>query len=67
MNTSTLVTIVHAVVALAIIAAATVALCLNHIDESTAMALYLAAFAAVGIGTSTALALKVPAPTKPTS
>ena len=60
MPTTTLVTIVHAIVALAIIVAATVLLALHDIDGTTAMALYTAAFAAVGIGTSTALALKVP-------
>jgi hypothetical protein len=64
MASETLVTIVHATVAVAIIAAATVLLCLHDIDGTTAMALYTAALAAVGAGTSTALALKVPTPTQ---
>lgn len=62
MQATTLVTIVHAVVAVAIIVASTVLLALHDIDPQTAMALYLAALTAVGAGTSTALALKVPAP-----
>lgn len=61
MSATTLVTIVHAVVAVAIIAAATTLLALGKLDATTAMALYTAALAAVGAGTSTALALKVPA------
>lgn len=60
MAPSALVTLTHAVVALAIIAAATVLLALHDIEGETAMALYTAALAAVGAGTSTALALKVP-------
>lgn len=60
MTSETLVTIIHGAVALALIAAATVLLALDHIDGTTAMALYTAALAAVGAGTSTALALKVP-------
>lgn len=60
MASTTLVTIVHAAVAVAIIAAGTVLLALHDIDGETAMALYTAALAAVGAGTSTALALKVP-------
>jgi hypothetical protein len=59
-NSSTLVTVIHGVVAVAIIAAATTLLALAKIDGTTAMALYTAALAAVGAGTSTALALKVP-------
>ena len=64
MAAETLVTIVHATVAVAIIAAATVLLALHDIDGTTAMALYTASLAAVGAGTGTALALKVPAPTQ---
>lgn len=60
MASTTLVTVVHAVVALAIIAAATVLLALHDLDATTAMALYGTALAAIGAGTSTALALKVP-------
>lgn len=64
MASETLVTIIHGAVALAIIAAATVLLALSKIDGTTAMALYTAALAAVGAGTSTALALKVPTKTQ---
>lgn len=60
MNSTTLVTVIHGVVAVAIIAAATTLLALDKIDGTTAMALYTASLAAVGAGTSTALALKVP-------
>jgi len=60
MPTTTLVTVIHGIVALAIIAASTVLLALHDIDGETSMALYTAALAAVGAGTSTALALKVP-------
>lgn len=62
MSSTTLVTLIHGVVAVAIIAAATTLLALSKIDGTTAMALYTAALAATGAGTSTALALKVPAP-----
>ena len=62
MHTTTLVTVIHGVVAVALIAASTVLLALGHISEATGMALFIAALAAVGAGTSTALALKVPAP-----
>lgn len=61
MTSETVVTVIHGVVAVAIIAASTVLLCLDKIDGTTGMALYTAALAAVGAGTSTALALKVPA------
>lgn len=62
MVAETLVTLIHGVVAVSLIVAATVLLALQDIDGTTAMALYTAALAAVGAGTSTALALKVPAP-----
>ena len=62
MTTTTLVTIIHGIVAVAIIAASTTLLALGKLDSTTAMALYTAALAAVGAGTSTALALKVPTP-----
>jgi hypothetical protein len=60
MSTQTLITIIHGVVALAIISAATVLLSLHDIDSTTAMALFTAGLAVVGGTTSTALALKVP-------
>jgi hypothetical protein len=65
MAATTLVTIIHGVVAVSIIVAATVLLALHDIDGTTAMALYTASLAAVGAGTSTALALKVPTPEQP--
>lgn len=61
MQSTTLVTIIHGIVAVAIIAAATVLLALHDIDSTTAMALYTASLAVIGAGTSTALALQVPA------
>ena len=62
MSSSTLVTVTHATVALAITVAATVLLALHDIDATTALALYGAAIALVGGTTSTLLALRVPAP-----
>lgn len=62
MSTSTLATLAHVVVAVAITAAATVLLALHDIDGTTALALYAAAVALVGGTTSTLLALRVPAP-----
>lgn len=67
MQSTTLVTVIHGAVALALIAASTVLLALQDIDGTTAMALYTAALAAIGTGTSTALALKVPVPTQTSS
>ena len=63
MASTTLVTVIHGVVAVGIIVAATVLLALHDIDSTTAMALYGTALAAIGAGTSTALALKVPTTT----
>jgi hypothetical protein len=65
-STSTLVTISHGVVSLAIVAAATVLLALHDVDGTTALALYGAAIALVGGTTSTLLALRVPANTTTT-
>lgn len=61
MQSSTLITLIHGVVALAIVAAATVLLTLHDVDATTALALFGAALALVGGTTSTLLALKVPA------
>lgn len=66
MSSTTLVTIVHGIVAVAIIAAATTLLALGDLDSTTAMALYGAALAAVGAGTGVALAAQVPASTSKT-
>lgn len=62
MSPTTLVTLIHGVVAVSIVASATVLLALEHIDSTTALALYGAALALVGGTTNTLLALRVPAP-----
>lgn len=62
MTATTLVTIIHGAVALAIVAAATVLLALHDVDSTTALALYGASLALVGGTTNTLLALRVPAP-----
>lgn len=62
MSSTTLVTLIHGAVALAIVAAATVLLALHDVDSTTALALYGAALALVGGTTNTLLALRVPAP-----
>ena len=68
MSTSTLVTVAHGAVAVAITTAATVLLALHDIDATTGLALFGAAIALVGGTTSTLLALRVPtsADTTPT-
>lgn len=65
MNPTTLVTIIHGAVALAIVAAATVLLALHDVESTTALALYGASLALVGGTTNTLLALRVPAPSSP--
>ena len=65
MSSTTLVTLVHGAVALAIVAAATVLLCLHDIDSTTALALYGASLALVGGTTNTLLALRVPTASQP--
>jgi ABC-type nickel/cobalt efflux system permease component RcnA len=59
-SASTLVTVIHGVVAVAIVTSATVLLALHDVDSTTALALYGAALALVGGTTSTLLALRVP-------
>jgi hypothetical protein len=61
MSSTTLVTIIHGIVAVAIVAAATILLALHDLDSTTAMALYGAALATIGAGTGVALAAQVPA------
>lgn len=61
MDSTTLVTLIHGVVAVAIVTAATVLLALHDLDSTTALALYGAGIALVGGTTNTLLALKVPA------
>lgn len=66
MDSTTLVTLIHGIVAVAIVAAATVLLALHDVDSTTALALYGAALALVGGTTNTLLALRVPtAPPQP--
>ena len=60
MNSTTLATVVHGIMGLAIIAAATTLLALHDVSETTAMALYAAAIGLIGGSATTALALKVP-------
>ena len=60
MSSTTLATIIHGVLGLAIIVAATVLLALGHISPTTGMALFAGAIGLVGGSAATALALKVP-------
>lgn len=60
MTSTTLAVIADLVVAVALIAAATVLLALGKTDGTTAMAIYTAAIALIGGGSKAALALKVP-------
>jgi ABC-type nickel/cobalt efflux system permease component RcnA len=60
MTGTTLATIVHGVMALAIVAAATTLLALGSMDSTTAMALFGAAIGLIGGSAGIALALKVP-------
>jgi hypothetical protein len=67
MSSTTLATIGHLLMGLAIIVSATVLLALHDLTETTAMALYAAAIGLIGGSLNTALALKVPSdpPTAP--
>jgi hypothetical protein len=60
MSSTTLATIIHGVMGLAIVTAATVLLILGHIDGTTGMALFGAAIGLVGGSAATTLALKGP-------
>jgi hypothetical protein len=60
MSSTTLATIGHLLMGLAIIVSATVLLALHDLTETTAMALYAAAIGLIGGSLNTALALKVP-------
>lgn len=66
MSATTLTTVTHGLLALAIVAAATVLLALHDIGASLAIALYGGALALVGGTTNTLLALQVP-PSAPAS
>ena len=60
MSSTTLATIIHGVMGVAIVAAATTLLALGSISESTGMALFAGAIGLIGGSAATALALKVP-------
>ena len=60
MSSTTLATVIHGVVGLAIVAAATVLLALGNLDSTTAMALFAGAIGLAVGSAATALALKVP-------
>ena len=60
MSATTLATILHGVMGLAIVAATTTLLALGDLTETTAMALFAAAIGLIGGSATTALALKVP-------
>jgi hypothetical protein len=60
MSGTSLAVIVHAIMGLAITAAATVLLALHDMDTSTGIALYTAAIGLVSGSAATAIALKVP-------
>jgi ABC-type nickel/cobalt efflux system permease component RcnA len=60
MSGTTLATIIHGVMAVVIIAAATTLLALGDMDSTTAMALFGGAIGLVGGSAGIALALKVP-------
>lgn len=64
MKSTTLATIVDGVIALAIVASATVLLALHDLSESTAITLIGVGVVLVGGSAKTLLALKVPAPTQ---
>jgi hypothetical protein len=65
MKTTTLTIIVDGVIALAIVAAATVLLALHDLSESTAISLISVGVVLVGGSAKALLALKVPAPAQP--
>lgn len=67
MSSTTLAVVADLIVAVAIIAAATILLALDKVDSTTAMALYTAGIGLIGGGTKAAVALKVPAPEQPAS
>lgn len=61
MSSTTLATLSHLVMGVAIVAAATVLVALHDLSETTAMALFAGAIGLIGGSATTALALKVPA------
>jgi hypothetical protein len=65
MKSTTLATIVDGVIALAIVASATILLALHDLSESTAISLIGVGVVLVGGSAKALLALKVPAPAQP--
>lgn len=64
MSGTTLATLSHLVMGVAIVAAATVLVALHDLSETTAMALFAGAIGLIGGSATTALALKVPTPSE---
>ena len=62
MSSTTLATVIHGIMGLCIVAAATTLLALGDLTESTAIALFTAAISLVGGSAMATVALKVPAP-----
>ena len=60
MSSTTLATVVHGIMGLAIVAAATTLLALGDLTESTAIALFTSAIALVGGSAMATIAMKVP-------
>ena len=60
MSSTTLATVIHGIMGLAIVAAATTLLALGDLDSSTAIALFTAAIGLVGGSAMATVALKVP-------
>lgn len=65
MSATTLATVVDGIIAVALIAAATVLLALHDLSESTSLAIYGVAITLVGGSAKALLALRVPAPAQP--
>lgn len=65
MPSTRLAVVIDGILALAIVAAATVLLALHDISESTALALFGVSVTLIGGSAKALLALKVPAPTQP--
>ncbi len=60
MSSTTLASLVHGLIALALVASATTLLALHDLSEATAIALYTVALTAVGAATGIKLAEKIP-------
>lgn len=65
MSSTTLATVIHGIMGLAIIAAATTLLALGKIDPQTGMALFAGAIGLIGGSAAATLALRVPTSSQP--